>query len=191
MSPLIIIALGVLAADWDNLREITRDRLYVVALRDGRCIHGRIISSTDQQLVLDSATNWRVDVVRVADIPFPSATGPVYSGRSSWDDVKAVHPQWSEYLLIQTNRGEELKWKNPNVLGDSIAFVASALRKADVKTVSYVRFKPMTKTEDWYDTESAVILAPRLWFHRAMLGKISVTLYNSGVAEDNSKLGCR
>jgi hypothetical protein len=70
-------------------------------------------------------------------------------------------------------------------------FEARDVPKVDVKTVSFVRFKPMTSTEQWYDTEGAVILAPRLWFEGLMLGKISVTLYNSAMTEDNSKLGCR
>jgi hypothetical protein len=191
MNSLVLIALGLIAADWDNLKEITKDRVYDVALRDGRCLSGRIVSSDGQQLVLDSVTIKHAEIARISDIPYPSAQFPVYSGRSSWVDVKAVRPQRTEYLQIVTNQGELLKWKNPNVSDDSIEFEATILPKADVKTISLLRFKPMTKTEQWYDTESATILAPRLWFHGLMLGKISVTLYNSAMIEDNSKLGCR
>jgi hypothetical protein len=53
------------------------------------------------------------------------------------------------------------------------------------------RFEPLTRWEEHVHRETVNVLAPRLWFNYPMLGTISVLLYNSELAEDNSPTGCQ
>ncbi len=153
---------------WSNIRRVTRDRFYAVVLRDGRCESGSLVSANDQAIVIGDSGKERVirrtDVLRVSDDSLYADTrDTVFSARSSWLDVKDVGPKGTEYLHILTKHGEEWKWQKPTVSDDSVSFEG---RKVD-----------------W--------LAPRLWFNGLILGKISVLLYNSELAEDNSSVRCR
>jgi len=149
MSTLVLVTLGLLAADWDNLKAITRDRSYTVALRDGRCMRGHLVSFDAQQVVLDSGVASRVEVLRVADDHTAAVHNLIFSGRNSWADVKASGPRGTEYLLIVTKRSEQLKWKRPTISDDSIVFDGKTLAKVDVARISYVRFKPLTDNDQW------------------------------------------
>lgn len=105
--------------------------------------------------------------------------------------MKASAPRSPEYLQIVAKRGEEWKWKQPTILDDSVASDGKTIAKADIRYVFLVRFKPLTKSEEYLHQESADLLAPRLWFDGLMLGRITVLLYNSALPEDNSPVGCR
>jgi hypothetical protein len=50
---------------------------------------------------------------------------------------------------------------------------------------------PLTRSEEYAEHEGVVLAAPRLWFNRAMLGKITVLLYDSAATEDNSPVACK
>ena len=181
---------------WHNLRRVTHDRGYTVVFRDGQCTHGRLSSGGDQTIAFEFQPGQvrvirRSEVLRISDNPSAPAHDAVFSARSSWTDLKDAKPQATEYLHIVTKRGEELKWKPAAISDDSVAFEGRTLAKADVRYVSYVRFKPLTTTEEYIHQESADLLAPRLWFHSLMLGKISVLFYNSDLPEDNSPLECK
>ena len=69
MNTVVVIALSLLAADGGNLKEITRNQRYIVAVRDGRCLDGRLVLS---------ATLKREDVLRISNVPYPSAQFSVY-----------------------------------------------------------------------------------------------------------------
>jgi hypothetical protein len=189
MNAVVVLALSLVAADWDNLKEITRDTTYRIVFRDGRCLKGNLISSNGQQVVLTSGAAQRADVLRIQDVgPYIVSSVPVYSGRSSWADVKAAG---AGNLLVVTKRGEQRRLEWPEILDARIIFNGETLEKVDVGTVSYIRFRPLTSREEYVHHENVDLLAPRLWFKGLLLGKISVKLYDSAMAEDNSKLGCR
>jgi hypothetical protein len=90
-----------------------------------------------------------------------------------------------------TKRDEQRRFEWPEILDDRIIFKGKELEKADVATVSYIRFKPLTSREEYVHHENVDLLAPRLWFKGLLLGKISVTFYDSAMAEDNWALVCR
>jgi hypothetical protein len=157
---------------------------------------GFLVSANDQAVVIRDSGNdviiKRADVLRVSDDD--SHAGPhdtVFSGRSSWSDVKAADPKGPEYLHILMKGGEELKWAKPTVSDDSVSFEGRTIAKAEVRYVSYVRLKPITRYEEHVAHENVNWLAPRLWFNYLMLGKISVLIYSAELAEDNSPAGCR
>jgi len=104
--------------------------------------------------------------------------------------VKEAGPRSTEFLRIVTKRGEEWRWEQPTISDDSVLFEDKNIAKANIRYVSYVRFKPLTRREEYVHHENVDLLAPRLWFNYLMLGKIGVLLYNSDLAEDNSPVGC-
>src|SRR5262249_2808617 len=87
-------------------------------------------------------------------------------------------------------KSEEFEWKQPTAKDDSIASDGKTVSKKDVHYVVYVRFKPLTSTEEYFLQESAGFLAPGTWFDGLFRGKIDVLLYNSELAEDNSYAEC-
>lgn len=202
----LILAVSILlpaltrAADiedgWRNLKRVTRDRLYAVVLHDGHCAKGFLVSANDQVIVVrDSAKDVvikRADALRVSDDNLHAgAHDTVFSGRSSWSDVMAADPKGPGYLHISMKGGEELKWSKPTVSDGSLSFEGRKVAKTEVRYVSYVRLKPLTRSEQYVSHENVDWLAPRLWFNYLMLGKISVLLYNAELVEDNSPAGCR
>ena len=183
---------------WRNLRQITWDRQYTVVIRDGHCVSGTLVSATEQQVAIrqprwvDSGKELvikRADVLRISDIRY-RAGYPIFSGRSSWSDVKSAEPVSTEYLHVITKAGAEWKWKQPVILDESVAFEGKTVAKSDIRYVSYVRFKPLTEHQEWLVQESGEFLDPRLWFNGIMRDKLSVLLYNSIVVEDNSPISC-
>ena len=127
INTLTVVALGLLAADWNNLKEITRDTSYSVALRDGQCLKGRLISSNDRQLVLDSRVANREEILRVLDVgPYIGSSVPVYSGRSSWADVK---DSGAADLLIVTKNSEQQRWAWAEIFADRIVLKGNRSRR--------------------------------------------------------------
>ena len=205
MKALIAIALLLAArlavcadpADgWRNLKRITRDRLYAVILRDGQCKWGSLSSVGDGVFVLglDSGLGLaikRSEVLRVSDTSNDPARDIVFSGRSSWSDVKEAGPKRSEYLEIVTKEGEDLKWRRPEVSDESIRFEGRTVAKNDVRSVTYVRLKPLTIDEEYGHHEDFAWLASRPWVGSLIMKKMNVLLYNAEIEEDNSPIACR
>jgi hypothetical protein len=183
-----------LDSGWNNLKSVTRDRGYVVVLQDHTCTGGKIASVTDQGVVLGSDLNQITHLLKLEDVLRVGegwvAGNAIYSARSSWSDVKETMPRWREYMTIVTNEGRKLQWKQPMVSEDSITFEGHSLPKSDVRYVSYVRYKPLTPTQELFAHENVELLAPRLWFHDLFLGKMSVLLYDASLIEDDSPLVC-
>jgi len=194
----IILGLAVLGAaelddGWLNMKRVTRDRPYAVLLRNSHCIRGGLLRVSEDALVLQIQPGRelvieRSQVLAVADYSHysPNDYALVFSGRSSWSDVKDVGLRGSEYLSVITKHSQQQRWSNPTVSDDSITGEGRAISKTDVRFVYYYRFKPLTLEEEYLDLERADLFAPRLWFHGALLGKIAVLLYDSTVQEDNS-----
>jgi len=193
---LAAILLAAPSDGWSNLKHVTRDRLYAVILRDGQCRYGTLSSVGEQVVVLGTDSGLgvaikRSQIVRVSDNLTAPAYDAIFSARSSWLDVKAVAPKASEYLRIVTKRPDEWKWRHPAVSDDSIAFEGVTIGKADVRYVFYVRSKPLTVDEQYLHQEDFRWLTSIPWLGDRVPTKISVLLYNSDLAEDNSALACR
>jgi hypothetical protein len=192
-----LAALSVTAGSdgWSNLKHVTHDRPYAVVLRDGQCQYGTLSSVGDQALVLGAYSGLgilikRSQVMRVTDNPTEPSLGAIFSGRSSWRDVKATTPKTTEYFHIVTKGGEEWKWKQPAVSADSITFGRVTIAKPDVRYIFYVRFKPLTVDEEFLHQDDLKWLVSIPWVSDLAARKISVLLYNSDLPEDNSPVTC-
>lgn len=175
---------------------MARDRDYTVVLRDLRCVQGQLISAGDNAISLQvdqarQAIIQREQVLRVAEYRDAPSHDIVFRARSSWADVLAADPKASEYLLIITKQREQVRWNKPNVSEISITDSGKTILKSDVRSVSCVRFTPLTRSEEHAEHEGILLAAPRLWFNRSMLGKITVPLYDSEITEDDSPVKCK
>jgi hypothetical protein len=179
---------------WSNLKRVTRDRGYTVLLRDYHCVQGQLKQFSSDALVIQLGSSGqevviqRSQVLRVADGGFSKPRDLVFSGRSSWSDVRTLKLTGSEYLSVRTKGGKDFRIGKPEVLEESMTGGGRSIEKAEVRSAYYVRFTPLTDTEVYLAQEMAEFAAPRLWFNGVFLEKIPVRLYDSSIQEDNTPL---
>ncbi len=180
---------------WRNVNDVTWQRNYTALLRDGSCVTGQIVSSGDQTLnlkpwIAPTVILKRDDILRLTDDQSSSPRNTVYTGRTSWSDLKAAEARGTEYLNVTMRDGKERKLRTPKIYDDAIMIGTETFLKAEIQWVSYVRFRPLTTDEENLHRRSGDFLAPRLWFGALFLGKISVPMYNSDRMEDNTPASC-
>jgi hypothetical protein len=67
------------------------------------------------------------------------------------------------------------------------------LPKSDISRVAYVRFKPLPAGYQWVVQEAPflALFSPKTWQYALKIdAMMTVPLYDSGVSEDNSNVGC-
>jgi hypothetical protein len=185
---------------WNNLKNSIRNCSYVVLSRDGRCTVGKFVSADEQSLQLqvmnakgtyDPISLQRAQILRVSEDSNQTTHNTVFSGRSSWSDVKTAEPQASEYLSVITKQDQELKFKKPKVTDDIITVGRTTVKRDDIRFVSYVRFKSISDSAARNWGEAGIFVWPAFWIYQRMLPKISVLLYNSAEKQDDSTLECK
>jgi hypothetical protein len=136
---------------WENLRHITKDHMYTLVLRGGKCQPLTIASSDRAQLVIDQVSSkvsvQRRDVLLVSD----SDERPVFSARSSWLDVKKSFVGPGEFLQISTRTGQELRWGHAVVQDNDISQAGKSVSKDTILRIVYVRHKPLTRAQQALD----------------------------------------
>jgi hypothetical protein len=180
---------------WGNLRRVTHETPYTFMLRTGGCIEGHVDSVSQDRAIVRIADGMNriprnSEFLRVSEDSEGSIHNAIFSGRSSWADIYFADPSETEYLDILGKDGRQWKWNKPVIKTDSIHSDDQIIAKSEIRLISYVRFTPLTPNEHYFHCESADFLAPRLWFHYALLPKINVLLYNSDLPEDNSPRAC-
>ena len=201
---LLLVAYVSLAAapndGWNNVKNSIRNCSYVVLSRDDRCTVGKFVSADEQSLQLqamnakgtyDLISLQRGQILRVSEDSNQTTHNTVFSGRSSWNDVKTAEPQASEFLSVITKQGQKFKLKKPKVTDDVIAVGRTTMSKDDIRFVSYVRFKPVSDSAARNWGEVGIFAWPAFWIYQRMLPKISVLLYNSTEKQDDSTLACK
>ena len=200
-------ALGQSEDAWKNLMKVRHDRGYTLLTRNGSCISGSINEANDAVLKIETVltngrgiplgqlaltTIKRPDVLRVSDNPDVLPHDAVYSGRSSWVDVREAHPYpKTEWLKIVLNHGHERPCKRSEVLDDRLTCEPSATPKSEISRVYYVRLKPASSNQLYLGHEGMAWLDARTWFDCALYGRIDVLLYESPSQEDDALVSCK
>lgn len=201
--PLIADAID---SSWTNLKTAVQDRYgySTVILRNRSCISGHISKfDADSLAISESRTDpaavtlQRGNVLRVLSGSEPTDT--LYSGRSSWDDVRAVATQGHEHLRLELKSGKA-------ITGAPVSSSESQLtlhhlgkdftvEKNDIAHAYFVHKVYKTPSRDAnYVFEEASILAPffpQTWPYLFDVGTpVTVRLYDSSIPEDNVSVSC-
>jgi hypothetical protein len=178
---LVFVSLPVGAQDerWDALKNLTRKRDYTILKRDRQCVDGEIAAVTDHNLTVKHFRQWdkpptrekiaieRAEILRIGERI--NAIDVVYSGRSSWADVKAlVEISPPEHALIVMKDGRRREGIPATVSDETLKFRGGSdlnqIPKQDIAKVYYVRVKPVSASmED--SAREMIFLDPRLWPH--------------------------
>jgi hypothetical protein len=197
---------GLQAADngagWQILKEqVTHRRFYEFRLREGRCLKGWIekIDNDAVEVTISSNGQPRKKALARPDILHVSDNGPglVYSGRSSWADVRSAATDSPLRIRIATKAGKTIEGI---AAGASEAELTVKTAQGDVKTaksevarVELVRGKPWSDRAEFAGQElgTLAVLDPETWPYLLRLSAtISVPLYDASVAEDNTEVRC-
>ena len=195
---------------WDNLRRVNQSRTYMFMDRDSACVAGRIVSFTDQSVTVQS-TRWRRSasgkmtedrrllILERPRVLFVGERGlvqdAIYSGKSSWSDLKEIHPVAGESVTIVTRDGKQHSGKlaasEENRVTLSRGGKKAEFSKSDVLRFYYVRAKPLSDSGA-YAAQEMVFMDPELWPYMLHVApKIRVMLYDSSMPEDNTPLYCK
>ena len=196
----IALSLRLGAADrdvgWPKLGTLERSNAYTILLRDRTCEMGKIRKVDLSKMTLESG-----NAVLRSEVLFVGqgvvAHEILYSGRSSWNDVKRVQPAPLEKLSVRLKSGRSMSGSVTNVsdsdltikrLGDSIK-----IPKHDIAQVDYIRFKPVSETHRYFAQEAVWLqfLDPKEWQYLPRIDALlSIRIYDIELPEDNSSLRC-
>ena len=122
----------------------------------------------------------------------------VYSARSSWADVEAVHLRTRESFRIKLRKGAVITGRPMTVDTDGFRFkrflwLKKRYAKDQIVTVDYLRVKPDSEVFDYFTDQSPALL----FFYpdeydrlRGLEGRIPVRLYDAVQREDDAPLQC-
>jgi hypothetical protein len=195
---------------WMNLGHIDRGNTYFVILRDGTCLQGKIQSVKPDSLSIavpnpNAKPNPNVVAVpRLVTVALLDALQVkdgyhefdiLYSGRSSWRDVRAVPSHSRESLSITLKSGEAVRGVAAGSTDSQLSVRRSKavddIAKADIALVDYIRIKPAPENLA-HEAQEVMVLDPRIWPYIFNIGvQMRVPLFNSTLAEDDSALQCR
>jgi small nuclear ribonucleoprotein (snRNP)-like protein len=175
---------------WRNLDHTLNRASVTVARRDGRCLTGKIESFDDKSIVIDNSTVERKDILRVADGISLDAHDSIYSGRSSWWDLRQSRPSHHEHIELGLRNDLTQSCQSIIATEEDAACDGRRIAKSDVVRGYYVRLAPATEWERHLGQENVAYLSPRSWFGYAFFPRIKVLLYDATIAQDNTKIAC-
>lgn len=187
---------------WNNLLKVTRGVDYSVVTRTGECTVGRLGAVKADYLTLKLPKGKRVtvrkqDILRVAI----GSDYIVYSGRSSWSDVRAYNSYPTEAVKITAKATGQLYIGKIVALSSTGVTLREAhgtakLAKNRIATVSIISYTPLSPGNEYWAEECFLppvcLLDVGLW--PRVLGyhlRIAVLLYDSLRPEDDSTIVCK
>lgn len=183
---------------WNNLRQITKAHTYAYADRKGNCGKARIDRVTDQSVTLKRPNKTKITIQRVELLRIGQwglwPIGTLYSGRSSWYDVKllphdAKDSNRRERIRIVTIEGKEDSGELLDVDDSSLKLLKhgreSSFAKANIAKVYAMSFRPISDIGQ----EMFVFAAfdPEFWISFV---RIAVPLYDVSKPEEDLPIEC-
>lgn len=198
LSKGLSIACIASAVHGDTLDQVTRSATFSFLQRNGVCTLGTIAKVDSAAITVNSSAKLPVTITRDTLLQVGQGNALLYSARSSWSDVAAIHLYSHEAFVVQLKdrrivRGVPLQTK-PDAIELRHGLRTERLSKADIATVDYLRVKPATDDLKFVLAESpwAVIFYPEFYHRLANLeGKVPVRLYDASKPEDDAQLACR
>ena len=165
--------------------------------KDGSCVEGRIAKIEPKTLTIQTQAG-AAALSRESLLQASQAGSLVFSARSSWADVEAVHLRPPESFELKLRSGKVVKGQPLRVTDDGfvfkrIAWLTTRYAKDQIVTVDYLRVKPDADGFDYF-TQAAPAL---LFFYPDSYdrlkndeGRIPVRLYDAVQKEDDAALQC-
>ena len=164
--------------------------------KDGSCVDGPISKIDPKSVTITSqppVTIQRKDLLQVSQ-----GNALVFSARSSWADVEAVHLLPREAFSIKLHNGKTIKDSPLRVTADGMVFkrflwMTKRIGKDQIVTVDYLRMKPESDAFNYFAQEGPAMLFfyPEFYDRLAGLeGRIPVRLYDAVRPQDDAPLKC-
>jgi hypothetical protein len=165
--------------------------------RDGSCVDGPI-AKIEPKVVTVRAQAGPVAIARQDLLQVSQRDSLLYSARSSWADVEAVHLRLPESFELKLRKGQMVNGRPLRVTADGFVYkrflwLTKKYAKAQIVTVDYLRVKPDSEVFDYFTQEAPALLFFYPEFYdrlKGLEGRIPVRLYDAVRPEDDSALQC-
>lgn len=166
--------------------------------KDGSCVDGPISRIDPKAVVIQQNQGPPVTIQRDQLMQVSQSDSLVYSARSSWADVQAIHLLRRESLMLKLNNGKVINDNPVQVTADGMVFkrflwLTKRVSKKEIVTVDYLRMKPDSAAFDYFTLEAPALLFFYPEFYdrlKGLEGRIPVRLYDSVRPEDDAQLKC-
>ena len=198
----VLMVLSYLGAaqesDTGPLDRVTHSATFIFFLKDRTCITGRITSADASIIAVQSSNGASIKLERNQLLQVVQGDAPLFSGRSSWDDVAQAHPYPREALVLTLKHGKRISGKPVNVAPENITLkhglAKTVYQKSEISIVEYLRRRPPSDNFQFFLEEAPYLLFfyPEFYYRAAGLeGRIRVRLYDASLPEDDAPLKCR
>jgi hypothetical protein len=165
--------------------------------RDGSCVDAPILKIEPKVVTVRTQTG-PVTIARQDLLQVSQGGSLVYSARSSWADVQAVHLLPRESFMLKFRNGKAVEGRPFSVTANSIVFKRTLWKKKRyakdrIATVDYLRIMPESDAFDSFAQDSPAMLFFFPEFYDRLLGvvgRIPVRLYDAVQPEDDAPLQC-
>jgi hypothetical protein len=204
------MALGTCAAlaqspSWEQLRTLEHDYSFTVFEKGGQCHDNAVIQEitpseiviTWNEFVNGQSTIQTKRIGRATVLAVDAGHNIVYSGRSSWRDVRDARPGYGERLRVMTATGNKITGALAAVSDTGLTLSVFGrkheISRSQIKTIDYLRQRPLSDSGEYIAQEAPGLLlfSPGTWVRVAGVSpKLAVRLYDSSLPQDDSELTC-
>jgi hypothetical protein len=166
--------------------------------RDGSCVTGPILKIEPKVVTIKQAQATPVTIERKDLLQASQGDSLVFSARSSWADVEAVHLRPRESFEVKLRNSKLVDERPLRVTDDGVVckrflWLKKRYAKAQIMTVDYLRMKPDSDVFDYFTQEAPALLFfyPESYDRlKGLEGRIPVRLYDAAMREDDTALKC-
>ena len=166
--------------------------------KDGACISGPILKIAPKTLTVTQPQKPPILIQRPSLLQASQSDSLLFSARSSWADVQAVHLLPRESLILKLRNGTQVTGRPSEITDTGILFrygpfLKKTYPKTQIATVDYLRLKPVSTAFDEFAQQSPALLFfyPESYDRVSGLqGRVPVRLYDAIQPEDNTPIKC-
>jgi hypothetical protein len=166
--------------------------------KDHSCLTGPITKIDPKSVTIQPSQAPPLTLQRADLLQVTQNDSVLFSARSSWADVEAVHLLPRESFLLSLRSGKTIIARPLRITSDGMIFkhdvwLKKLLPKDQIQMVAYLRIKPDSSVFDYFTQEAPALLFfyPEFYDRLSGLeGRIPVRLYDATQPQDDSTLNC-
>jgi len=198
---LALISAAVPARSWPKHRAANpapHSASITFLQKSGACISGPILKIEPKTLTVRQPPNPSILIQRANLLQATQNNSLLFSSRSSWADVRALHLLPRESLILHLRNGTQVTGRPAEITDTGVlfrygSFLKKTYPKTQIATVDYLRLKPDSAAFDDFAQQSPALLFfyPESYDHVSGLeGRVPVRLYDAIQPEDNTPIKC-